>query len=78
MNDAGEYFRFTEGTWGVVAKVLGGGTSINGGLFFELPHSWFNEYMPAVNYSAMESSANTVAAELAVPSEPTPFGLEWN
>jgi choline dehydrogenase-like flavoprotein len=35
VNQAAQLMRWTEGTWGAVGKVLGGGSSVNDGYFFE-------------------------------------------
>ena len=35
--------RWTDGTWGAVANVLGGGTEINGGLYIEEEPEFFEE-----------------------------------
>ena len=41
--EAAQLIRWTDKTWGAVAKVLGGGTSINGGLYIEEEEDYFEE-----------------------------------
>lgn len=42
--DATEQIRWTDGPWGAVAKVLGGGASLNDGYFFEEEPSFLQEH----------------------------------
>jgi len=78
VNDAGENIRWTEGVWGVVAKVLGGGTSLNGGLYFADQEEWFRRALPDLDMSVMNASYLYLLQQLANPSQPTDFGLAWN
>ena len=43
VNSAAQLIRWTDETWGAVANVLGGGTSINGGLYIEEEPDYFQE-----------------------------------
>ena len=43
VNSAAQLIRWTDQTWGAVANVLGGGTSINGGLYIEEEADYFQE-----------------------------------
>jgi len=78
VNDAGQYIRFAEGTWGVVGRVLGGGTSLNGGLYLQDSPEWFAEHMPGVDFDRINASYHEVLAQLGSASQPTAFGEAWN
>jgi len=78
VNDAGVTVRWTDGVWGVVAKVLGGGTSLNGGLYFADSPEYFSEALPGMNQTMMYESYDTVRLELATPSGMSMFGEAWN
>ena len=43
--DATELIRWTDGPWGAVAKVLGGGASLNDGYYFEEEPSFLQEHL---------------------------------
>jgi hypothetical protein len=43
VNSAAQLIRWTDQTWGAVANVLGGGTSINGGLYIEEEPDYFQD-----------------------------------
>jgi len=78
VNDGGENIRWTEGVWGVAAKVLGGGTSLNGGLLFEDHEDWFAKNLPGVRRRKMKDSYEFILKNLGNPSQTTPFGSAWN
>jgi len=78
VNDAGQTIRWTDGVWGVVAKVLGGGTSLNGGLYFADSPEYFSETLPGVNQTMLYESYNALRQELATPSQMSRFGAAWN
>eukprot|EP00928_Gymnodinium_smaydae_P071449 TRINITY_DN55028_c0_g1_i1.p1 TRINITY_DN55028_c0_g1~~TRINITY_DN55028_c0_g1_i1.p1 ORF type:complete len:655 (+),score=129.39 TRINITY_DN55028_c0_g1_i1:54-1967(+) len=57
--------RWTDGVWGGVAKVLGGGASINGGLFFEETDEWLRKAFGAeVDIPAFRKSFEYLKGEL--------------
>lgn len=43
MNSTAQLIQWTDQTWGAVANVLGGGTSINGGLYIEEEPDFFED-----------------------------------
>eukprot|EP00928_Gymnodinium_smaydae_P021661 TRINITY_DN18477_c0_g1_i1.p1 TRINITY_DN18477_c0_g1~~TRINITY_DN18477_c0_g1_i1.p1 ORF type:complete len:695 (-),score=172.83 TRINITY_DN18477_c0_g1_i1:203-2188(-) len=73
VNEVGQFIRFEEGTWGVVGKVLGGGTSINAGLFIADRPEWFQRALPDVNVTLMQETYEYLARELATPTRPSEF-----
>lgn len=78
VNDAGQNIRWSEGVWGIVGKVLGGGTSVNGGLYIAERPDWFERAMPGVDTQRIYASYEYLLGQLATPSQPTGFGLAWN
>jgi len=78
VRDAGELVRFTEGVWGVVGEVLGGGTALNGGLFLADSAEWFARHLPGVDSSRIATAYKSLLGQLASPSQPTDFGLAWD
>jgi len=78
VNDAGQTVRWTEGVWGVVAKVLGGGTSLNGGLYFADSPEYFTTSLPGVNQTMLYESYDALRRELATPPQMSEFGAAWN
>lgn len=49
--EAAQLIRWTDKTWGAVANVLGGGTSINGGLYIEEEEDYFEENFDSAGIS---------------------------
>lgn len=78
VNEGGQNIRWTDGVWGVVAKVLGGGTSLNGGLLLRDHDTWFKKALPGVKLARMHKSYEVIKRELGAFSEPTTFGVAWN
>lgn len=78
VNSAAQLIRWTDQTWGAVANVLGGGTSINGGLYIEEEADYFQEnFGEAVNLSEFYESSAWVAKQLAVPLRGSSFGRRY-
>eukprot|EP00425_Heterocapsa_triquetra_P041681 CAMPEP_0195067836 /NCGR_PEP_ID=MMETSP0448-20130528/12775_1 /TAXON_ID=66468 /ORGANISM="Heterocapsa triquestra, Strain CCMP 448" /LENGTH=239 /DNA_ID=CAMNT_0040099313 /DNA_START=27 /DNA_END=742 /DNA_ORIENTATION=+ len=80
VNAAGEVIRWSEGVWGVAAKVLGGGTSLNGGLYFADRPEWFKRALPEVDLHEMYKSYKYLLGQLAAPISAEAagqLGLDW-
>lgn len=76
--DVVQALRFTDGTWGAVAKVLGGGTSINGGYVFEEAPDWLQSALGEdLDLEAYYASSRQIAASLASPVQPSEYGRAW-
>ena len=69
---AAELIRFKEGTWGAAGKVLGGGTSVNGGLFFQETPDFFERMFAGDVDQALPAKSEkphpTAGAEPSPPS----------
>lgn len=77
-SDAAQLVRFTDGTWGAVAKVLGGGTEINGGLYIEEePHFLKEMFGDDFDLEAFYGSSKWVAQNLTTPLQPSAYGNEY-
>lgn len=75
---AAETIRWTDGTWGAVAKVLGGGTSINGGLYIEEEPAFFTETLGSdVDLAELYASSRSLAANLTAPLQPSTSVATW-
>lgn len=81
-SEAYEPLRFKRGEWGGVAKVLGGGTALNQGLWIEETDEWLSELADHVGIvdkddfvAGMRDAYDTVAAELATPAETHDFAV---
>jgi len=77
--EAAEHVQWEEGVWGTAAKVLGGGTSINGGYSFEETPDWIrNEFGPLIDLDVFHRSSEQLAKDLAHPVQPNDFGHAWS
>ncbi|CAE7161571.1 unnamed protein product, partial [Symbiodinium pilosum] len=75
---AAQEIRWTDGTWGAVANVLGGGTQINGGLYIEEEPEFFAEsFGQDFNASKFYRSSAWVAEELSEPLQPSSYGRRF-
>merc|ERR1712048_1548199 len=73
--DAAELIQWSDGTWGAVAKVLGGGTEINGGLFIEEEADFFTaSFGDDFDLEAFYASSKLIADNLATPLRGTAYG----
>jgi choline dehydrogenase len=76
--EATEHIRWLDGVWGTVAKVLGGGTSINGGYSFEESPEWIQEHFgPEINLDVLYNSSAFLGKDLASPVQPNAFAHSW-
>lgn len=76
--EATQHIRWQEGVWGTAAKVLGGGTSINGGYSFEESPDWLRKaFGPDLDLDALYKSSSYLAGNLASPVQANRFGLAW-
>jgi choline dehydrogenase len=74
-SDAVQLIRWTDGTWGAVAQVLGGGTAINGGLYIEEEPNFLTDVF-GENFSLDEfyASSRWLAENLTTPLQASSFG----
>mmetsp|Transcript_88043 Transcript_88043/g.158722 ORF Transcript_88043/g.158722 Transcript_88043/m.158722 type:complete len:416 (+) Transcript_88043:56-1303(+) len=76
--EAAQHIRWEDGVWGTAAKVLGGGTSINGGYSFEeAPDYLTKAFGPELDLDAFYESSKFLADDLAHPIQPNQFGIAW-
>lgn len=76
--EAGQAIRWTEGVWGVAARVLGGGTSINGGYMFEEQPEWLQSaFSTEIDLDKFYNSSKAIADFMSSPVQPNPYGLAW-
>ena len=70
LNDESVYepFRFVDGVWGGVAKVLGGGSSLNSGVWIEDPDEFFEEAMLSHHLEGIRDQYEYLSDLLARPS----------
>eukprot|EP00928_Gymnodinium_smaydae_P094106 TRINITY_DN7859_c0_g1_i1.p1 TRINITY_DN7859_c0_g1~~TRINITY_DN7859_c0_g1_i1.p1 ORF type:complete len:586 (-),score=69.50 TRINITY_DN7859_c0_g1_i1:191-1948(-) len=77
-SDATESFRFSEGVWGAVGEVLGGGTSVNDALFIEETPDYFEELLgPSADLTEVYKSYSAIADELMRPENVSDMGKVW-
>lgn len=78
VNSAAQLIQWTDQTWGAVGNVLGGGTSINGGLYIEEEPDYFEDnFGKAVNLTEFYESSAWVGKKLAVPLRASNFGRQY-
>jgi len=72
---AGQAIRWEDGTWGTVAKVLGGGTEVNGGLFLEEDAEFLRKALGNdVDLEELRASYRFLAENLTTPLQPSRYG----
>eukprot|EP00933_Yihiella_yeosuensis_P028744 TRINITY_DN22576_c0_g1_i1.p1 TRINITY_DN22576_c0_g1~~TRINITY_DN22576_c0_g1_i1.p1 ORF type:complete len:692 (-),score=116.23 TRINITY_DN22576_c0_g1_i1:245-2257(-) len=77
-SEATETIRWSEGVWGAVAKVLGGGTSVNGGLYIEEEPEFMKELFDSdIDVDEYVASSRYIAKTLATPLQPSQFGNDY-
>lgn len=74
-----ENIRWTEGAWGAVANVLGGGASVNDGYFFEETPDHLAELMKFSDQDLTDyyASSKYLADRLLTPLPNTSYGSAW-
>jgi len=73
--EAAEMIRWSDGSWGAVAKVLGGGTEINGGLFIEEePDFLVDSFGPDFDSEAFYASSKLLSDNLSAPLGKSAYG----
>lgn len=82
-SEASESIRFEEGTWGAIGKVLGGGSSVNDGLFLQESGDYFKDILSLDNSSESDSILMTIdsifqnlAKQIAAPANETAFARD--
>lgn len=77
--EAVEDIQWEDGAWGGVAKVLGGGASVNDGYFFEETPEFLTEHLQLVGPDADDfySSSRWLADQLLQALPPTEYGLRY-
>jgi len=75
--DAVENIRWTDGPWGAVARVLGGGASLNDGYFFEEEPEFLKEMLQlnAEDAADFYASSKYLADKLLTPLPQSDYGL---
>lgn len=75
--NAAQMIQWTDGTWGSVARVLGGGTAVNGGLCIEEEPDFFTEsFGKDFDLRELYESSRWLAQKLATPLQPTSYGRD--
>eukprot|EP00933_Yihiella_yeosuensis_P048499 TRINITY_DN4473_c0_g1_i1.p1 TRINITY_DN4473_c0_g1~~TRINITY_DN4473_c0_g1_i1.p1 ORF type:complete len:754 (-),score=138.18 TRINITY_DN4473_c0_g1_i1:721-2847(-) len=75
---AAEHIRMEDGVWGTAAKVLGGGTSINGGYSFEeSPEYMREEFNDELDLDVLFKSSKILADNMTHPVQPGHFAPSW-
>lgn len=78
-SSAVENIRWTEGAWGAVAKVLGGGASVNDGYFFEESPDHLADLMKFTDEDLADyyASSKYLSDSLLTPMPNTSYGSAW-
>lgn len=77
--EAAEMIRWSDGSWGAVANVLGGGTEINGGLFIEEePDFLVDSFGQDFDLEAFYASSKLLADNLSAPLRKSTYGESFS
>lgn len=77
--DAVENIRWVDGPWGAVAKVLGGGASVNDGYFFEEEPEFLKQLLQFTEDDLQDfyTSSKYLASQLTTPLSRTDYGFAY-
>lgn len=76
-SSAAELLRWEDGTWGAVAQVLGGGTSVNGGLFIAETSDYLKSLFPELDTTSLEQSFQYLQQNITTPLQPSQWGQDY-
>eukprot|EP00442_Polarella_glacialis_P045468 CAMPEP_0115135430 /NCGR_PEP_ID=MMETSP0227-20121206/55719_1 /TAXON_ID=89957 /ORGANISM="Polarella glacialis, Strain CCMP 1383" /LENGTH=679 /DNA_ID=CAMNT_0002542163 /DNA_START=63 /DNA_END=2102 /DNA_ORIENTATION=+ len=75
---AAQEIQWTDGVWGAVANVLGGGTAVNGGLFIEEEPEFLKQsFGDDFNLEDFYASSQWLSQNLTTPLQPSTYGKEY-
>ena len=78
LTRSNELLRLKDGTWGAVGNVLGGGTAVNDGLFFNETAAWFKSaFGGVVDVASIRESYSFIFNATATALAASTWGNEW-